>query len=137
MLTTDPKPSPRVLGGSETVLLVEDQAEVRAVILATLARNGYKVLEAANGNEALTVLENHDGAIQLLLTDVVLPGMSGRDLAKRLLIERPDLRVLYTSGYTDETIAHHGVLEPGMTFIQKPFTPTELLVKVRNLLDAP
>jgi two-component system, cell cycle sensor histidine kinase and response regulator CckA len=88
------------------------------------------VLAATNGIES--VLENHDSKVHLLLTDVVMPGMSGRDLAKRLLVERPDLRVLYTSGYTDETIAHHGVLETGMTFIQKPFTPTELLVKFQT-----
>ena len=137
VLTTDPLPSPRDLWGLETVLLIEDQPEVRAVILNTLARQVYKVLEAANGVEALSVVENHFGTVQLLLTDVVMPGMSGRDLAKRLLIGRPDLRVLYTSGYTDDTIAHHGVLEAGMSFIQKPFTPTELLVKVRSLLDAP
>jgi two-component system, cell cycle sensor histidine kinase and response regulator CckA len=137
VLTIDPQPSPRALWGLETVLLVEDQPEVRAVILNTLTRQGYKVLEAANAVEALLALENHVGAVQLLLTDVVLPGLSGRDLAKRLLIGRPDLRVLYISGYTDDTIAHHGVLEAGMSFLQKPFKPTELLVKVRNLLDAP
>ena len=137
VLTTDPAPPLEDVGGSETVLVVEDQREVRAVTLSALTRQGYKVLEAANGAEALSVLENYDGKVHLLLTDVVMPGMSGRDLAERLLVGRPDLRVLYTSGYIDGPIAHHGVLDAGMTFIQKPFTPTELLRKVRTLLDVP
>jgi two-component system cell cycle sensor histidine kinase/response regulator CckA len=135
-LPNGPRPAPQSVGGTETILLVEDQAEVRAVIWNTLARHGYKVMGAANGAEALSILENYDGEVHLLLTDVVMPGMSGRDLAEQLVTRRPELRVLYTSGYTDDTIVHHGVLEAGMAFIQKPFTPNVLLQKIRALLVA-
>jgi len=125
------------VGGTETILLVEDQPEVRAVIRNALARHGYVVLDAAGGPEALAMLEKFDGEVHLLLTDVVMPGMSGRALADWLLVSRPSLRVLYTSGYTDDTIVHHGVLEAGIAFIQKPFTPSVLLKRVRDILDAP
>ncbi|HEX9365174.1 MAG TPA: response regulator, partial [Vicinamibacterales bacterium] len=125
------------VGGTETILLVEDQPEVRAVIRNALARYGYVVLDAAGGPEALAMLEKFDGEVHLLLTDVVMPGMSGRALADWLLVSRPSLRVLYTSGYTDDTIVHHGVLEAGIAFIQKPFTPSVLLKRVRDILDAP
>jgi len=131
-----PPPAPYSLGGTETILIVEDQPEVRAVTRDTLARHGYTVLEAANGARALAILEDYDGDVHLLLTDVVMPGMSGRELAERLVTERPDMRVLYTSGYTDDTIVHHGVLEAGMAFIQKPFTPNALRQKIREVLDA-
>jgi CheY-like chemotaxis protein len=124
------------LSGTETILLVEDQLLVRAVTRDTLTRHGYHVLEAANGAEALSVLKDHDGEILLLLTDLVMPGMSGRDLADQLAIERPDLRVLFTSGYADDTIVHEGVLEAGTAFILKPFTPNALLQTIRDLLDA-
>jgi two-component system cell cycle sensor histidine kinase/response regulator CckA len=129
-------PAPRALG-TETVLLVEDQPEVRAVTGNTLARQGYNVLAAGSGAEALALAENHRGDIHLLLTDVVMPGMSGRDLAQRLEVLRPAIRVIYTSGYTDDTIVHHEILDPGITFIQKPFTPYALLRTIRGVLDAP
>jgi two-component system cell cycle sensor histidine kinase/response regulator CckA len=129
------RPAPKALG-TETILVVEDQAEVRAVTRNTLLRQGYVVLEAASGAQALSLLETHRGAVHLLLTDVVMPGMSGRDLAQQIVALRPGLRVLYTSGYTDDTIVHHGILEPGMAFIQKPFTPSALLHTIRDLLDA-
>jgi two-component system cell cycle sensor histidine kinase/response regulator CckA len=121
-------------GGNETILLVEDQPEVRAVARAVLTRHGYTVLEASQGEEALRIEQNHHESIHLLLTDVVMPAMSGRELARRLLERRPDVRVLYTSGYTD-AIVHHGVIESGVAFIQKPFTPTSLLRRLREVLD--
>jgi CheY-like chemotaxis protein len=123
------------LGGNETILLVEDQSEVRAVARAALTRHGYTVLEASQGEEALQIEQDHHERIHLLLTDVVMPAMSGRELAQRLLQRRPDVRVLYTSGYTDDAIVHRGVIESGVAFIQKPFTPTALLRKVREVLD--
>jgi two-component system cell cycle sensor histidine kinase/response regulator CckA len=124
------------VGGTETILLVEDQPDVRAVTRNTLARHGYNVLEAGGGYEALSLLESHNGEVKLLLTDVVMPEMSGRQLAERAVIGRPQLRVLYTSGYTDDAIVHHGILDAGMAFIQKPFAPNVLLQAVRDLLDA-
>jgi CheY-like chemotaxis protein len=132
-----PRPSSRVLKGTETVLLVEDQAEVRTVTRETLRRHGYTVIEAASGADALGVAREHPGPIQLVLTDVVMPGMSGRQMAAEISVQRPGIRVLYTSGYTDEVIVHHGVLEPGLAFVQKPYTTDGLLQKVREVLDAP
>jgi len=124
-----------LLRGTETVLLVEDQAEVRAVALACLTRHGYRVLEASRGDDALKVAAHYEGPIHLLLTDVVMPAMSGADLAKELLRIRPDVRVLYASGYTESVIVSHGVLEPDVDLIQKPFTPERLLQKIRDVLD--
>jgi PAS domain S-box-containing protein len=132
-----PRSGPPPPGGTETVLLVEDQPAVRLVTATTLARHGYTVLEAAGGAEALALLENHGGHLHLLLTDVIMPGMTGRDLAERLLTARPHLRVLYTSGYTDGTIVQRRILDEGMAFLQKPYTPDVLLQKVRHLLDPP
>lgn len=122
--------------GSETVLLVEDEGEVRALARESLERSGYRVLEASNGNEALEVCEHCPERIDLLLTDVVMPGMSGLELAKRLASLQPDMKVLYTSGYTDDTVIRHGALESGMAYIQKPFGSTTLSGKVREVLDA-
>jgi PAS domain S-box-containing protein len=123
--------------GHETVLLVEDEDGVRALIRQVLHRNGYTVLQASHGGEALLLCERHEGKIDLLLTDVVLTQMSGTELAQRLLQIRPDMRVLYMSGYTDEAIVQHGVLSPGTSFLQKPFTNEFLARKVREVLDAP
>ena len=122
--------------GCETILLVEDQPEVRAVASAALSRHGYTVLEASQGEEALRIAQEDDRHIDLLLTDVVMPNMSGCELARRLTDRRPDMRVLFASGYTDEAIVRHGAIEPGVAFIQKPFTPASLLRKVREVLDA-
>jgi two-component system, cell cycle sensor histidine kinase and response regulator CckA len=124
-------------GGSETILLVEDEEVVRALARSVLEMNGYKVIEAANGEEALQLFEHPKLEIDLLLTDVVLPGMNGRELYERVLAERPKLRVLYSSGYTADAIVHDGVLDPGIAFIQKPYSPASLAREVRAVLDAP
>jgi CheY-like chemotaxis protein len=127
---------PGVLVGKETILLVEDQAEVRAIARATLTRHGYTVIEASRGDEALGIVLHDPAPIDLLLTDVVMPGMNGRALASFVVARRPAVRVIYTSGYTDHAIVDHGVLETGVAFIQKPFSPEGLLRKVREVLDA-
>jgi CheY-like chemotaxis protein/anti-sigma regulatory factor (Ser/Thr protein kinase) len=124
-------------GGSETILLVEDEDSVRAVARESLRRHGYAVLEATNAEAALAVSGDFEGEIELLLTDVVMPGLSGRALADRLASARPGTKVLYMSGYTDAAIVQHGVLEPGLNYLQKPFTPDILAHKVRQVLDQP
>jgi len=121
-------------GGCETVLLVEDEDSVRELVRVTLAARGYRVLEAENGESGLRVAEAHGDGIDILITDVVMPGMGGRELAKELLQIRPKLVVLYLSGYTEDTILHQGVLGPGTAFLQKPFTLQNLARKVREVL---
>lgn len=130
-------PAPTTLEGTETVLLVEDQDEVRAVALEVLRRFGYHVLEARNAGEALLHCERHPLAISLLLTDVVMPQMNGRELAERLQPLRPNMRVLYMSGYTDNAIVQHGILEAGIEYLQKPLVPDVLARRVREVLDGP
>jgi DNA-binding response OmpR family regulator len=121
--------------GEETVLVVEDEEKVRMLIVEILGRQGYRVLEASHGDEALLIHETHDGPIPLILVDVVMPGMSGSELAKRLASLHPETKILYMSGYTDNAIVHHGVLARGVNYVQKPFTMDGLTRKVREVLD--
>ncbi len=125
------------LGGKETVLVVEDQAEVRKYAAAALRVYGYQVVQAASADEALLLCERECERIDLILTDVVMPSMSGRELADRLKQRWPGIKVLFMSGHTDDTIVHHGVLENGAEFIQKPFSPDQLAIRVREMLMAP
>jgi two-component system cell cycle sensor histidine kinase/response regulator CckA len=127
-----PRPSP----GTETVLLAEDEEVVRGLAREILVGNGYKVLEAGNGREALLLSEAHRGGIDLLLTDVQMPKMSGRELGEQIRVLRPGLKVLYMSGYTDDPILRIGIMEAGIPFLQKPFTADELARKVREVLDS-
>jgi PAS domain S-box-containing protein len=122
-------------GGTETILLVEDEPSVRSLASRILRDYGYTVMEAANGDEALQIAKGHSEKIHLLLADVVMPKIGGKDLADHLKSLRQDTKVLFTSGYTDNTIVHHGVLDPGVLFLQKPFSPEALLRKVREVLD--
>ncbi|PYP71977.1 MAG: hybrid sensor histidine kinase/response regulator [Gemmatimonadetes bacterium] len=126
-------PLPR---GTETILVVEDAPAVRAVTRQVLERQGYTVLEAPNGGAALVLATKHHGPIHLLLTDVVMPGVNGRQLAEQLARPRPDMMVLFTSGYTDDSVVRHGVLESGIAYLQKPFTPDGVARKVREVLDS-
>jgi signal transduction histidine kinase len=121
--------------GRETVLVAEDEEQMRGLLRRCLVSRGYQVLEASHGREALEVAARHDGPIDLLLTDVVMPQMSGKELAQRLRSLRPDMRVLFISGYSDEAIERHGVLAPGAVFLQKPMKPDVLARTVRQVLD--
>jgi CheY-like chemotaxis protein len=131
-----PEAGPQPARGTETILLVEDEESVRALSDRALNTLGYSVLAAPNGWEALGVAERHRGTIHMVLTDVVMPGLSGRELVRQLAAFRPGIAVLYISGYSEEAIAQHGVLDPGTAFLQKPFTPDRLASKVREVLDA-
>jgi CheY-like chemotaxis protein len=128
---------PAARGGAETVLVVEDDPAVRAAAVRSLKRRGYSVLEAASAAAALSLSALHEESIDVLLTDLVMPGMGGRELAAELVSERPELRVVFMSGYAEHAVFQHGVLEPGLVFVQKPFVPDELARKVRQALDAP
>ena len=130
--TTSP---PTPARGSETLLVVEDQEEVRKLTKRVLEAQGYTVLAAGNGFEALEMVERHPTQIHLMITDVVMPGMNGRELAQRACARRSDLKVLYVSGYTGEAVLQHRLLEPGVAFLQKPFTPDVLARKTREVLD--
>jgi PAS domain S-box-containing protein len=121
--------------GSETVLVVEDEPAVRRVLRVTLEAQGYQVLEADGGASALRLVSEYPRSIHLLVTDVVMPGMGGREVAERLLQKHPEMRVLYSSGYTDDAVVRNGVIEATDAFLQKPFTPTTLVEKVRAVLD--
>jgi two-component system, cell cycle sensor histidine kinase and response regulator CckA len=126
-----------VIKGKETILVVEDELAVRNLVCQILIAKGYKVIEASNGVDALLLLEQHSEPIHLIITDVIMPFMSGKEFADKALDKHKDLKVLFMSGYTDEAILPHGVLDPGVAFIQKPFTTVSLAIKVRELLDTP
>ncbi len=128
-------PLPR---GTETILLVEDEPSVRHLACSILEAQGYNVLRANNGQEGLQVARDcKDAPIRLAITDVIMPQMGGRVMAEWLKATYPDIKILFTSGYTDDAIAHHGVLESGIAFLPKPYTPVMLACKVRELLDEP
>jgi CheY-like chemotaxis protein len=129
------KASTGELTGAETILLVEDETRVRKLIVDVLKSRGYTVLEATRGEDALRLVSAHRGPIDLALVDVVMPEMSGPDLMRQIEPQRPKMRVLYISGYTDEAIVHHGISQSGAAFLQKPFVPDALARKVREVLD--
>jgi two-component system cell cycle sensor histidine kinase/response regulator CckA len=128
------EPTEAEVNGHETILVVEDEPLVRAITVETLETLGYRVLQASNGEEALTVARAFEEPIDVLVTDVVMPAMGGVALTHHLHRERPNLKVLYVSGYTDDAIVHHGVVEPGVQFLQKPFPLATLARRIRELL---
>jgi DNA-binding NtrC family response regulator len=125
-----------VLRGTETILLVEDDPQLRQLSSSVLAHCGYKMLVAGSPGEGLAICKENHRDIRLLITDVVMPGMNGRQLAEQILRNAPDIRVLYISGYTSNAIVHYGVLDPGLWFLPKPFTLSALVTKVREVLDS-
>jgi two-component system cell cycle sensor histidine kinase/response regulator CckA len=129
--------APQVSGGTETVLLVEDEAVVRELAVETLRERGYTVMEAGNGEEGLRIARQHHGKIDLVLTDVVMPVMGGKEMADALRGTHPDTKILFTSGYTEDAIGHHGVLRAGIQFLQKPYLTVTLARRVREVLDEP
>ena len=120
--------------GQETILLVEDEAAIRLLAREILEANGYVVLEAGDGATALDRYARHEGPIHLVLTDVVMPAISGPDLARRVKAVRPDVKILYISGYTAEKLDHHGVFGGEVALLEKPFTPATLMAKIREVL---
>jgi CheY-like chemotaxis protein len=140
-VAAEPPQAPRLHAeperGDETILLVEDETVVRQLVAEILENAGYTVLPAGDGPSALELLRRRSDPINLLLTDVVMPGMSGPEVAAAVTSMRPGTEVLYMSGYTDSAIGHHGVLEPGIAFLQKPFSADDLTRKVRSLLSEP
>lgn len=123
------------LKGSETILVAEDEEGVRNLAREVLEKYGYTVLEASNGEEALALAERHEGPLDLLLSDVVMPRMGGPELAQALVERRPNVKVLYMSGYTEHPMVRRGVVESGVAFLQKPFTPTVLVSRIREVLE--
>jgi CheY-like chemotaxis protein len=121
--------------GSETILLVEDEENVRRIAVRTLRQNGYTILEAADGPTALQMVRNVNGAVDMLITDVVMPHMGGREVAEAVRALAPGIKVMFSSGYTDDAVVRHGVLEADVAFLQKPFTGKTLLARVREVLD--
>ena len=121
--------------GNETLLIVEDEPAVRQFLRAALGRYGYKVLESIDGADAIHVAASYSGPIHLLITDVVMPGMGGREVAQQVMLYHGETRVLYVSGYTDDAVVRHGVIDAVDSFLQKPFSPLALARKVRTILD--
>jgi CheY-like chemotaxis protein len=121
--------------GTETILLVEDEDSLRAIAREILEEHGYQILDAGSASAAIEIARHHPAPIHLLVTDVVMPGMNGRVLAESLVVVRPDLKVLFMSGYTNDVIANHGVLDSGTLFLEKPFSVAALLTRVRQALD--
>jgi CheY-like chemotaxis protein len=136
-VATSPPAVPAQGQAGATILLVEDEAPVRRLGRRVLESSGYVVLEAASGEEGLRIAIDHDGALDLVLTDVVMPGLSGAEMVRRLQRYRSDFATMYCSGYTDEAVARHGVLTPDQNFLQKPFTPEHLLAAVRRVMSSP
>jgi two-component system, cell cycle sensor histidine kinase and response regulator CckA len=132
-----PAPAPSGARAEETVLLVEDEGAVRSLVAAVLRRRGYRVLECADGDEAIDTVHRYDGPIQLLITDIAMPGMNGRELARFLVHERQGLRVLFISGYSDQRVEPRESPDAPEAFLQKPFAPAALTRLVRQVLDAP
>jgi DNA-binding response OmpR family regulator len=122
--------------GTETILVVEDEANLRYLARQFLEKQGYRVIEAADGAVAMQIAVAHEGVIHLLLTDVIMPGMNGRELAQRISEIRPNVKVLYMSGYTENVVGHNGMLDAGVRLLQKPFNLRDLKSKVREVLDA-
>jgi len=130
------RPLAKLARGSETILVVEDDEMVRNLVRDTLCRHGYQVLDAAESVEAKRKSDAHKGVIQLLITDVIMPRVNGRELAIQLTKRRPDMKVLYMSGYTDNMVLNSGIAHGEVAFLQKPFTPMGLAQKVREVLEA-
>lgn len=131
-------PEPVVVArGTETILLVEDQPQLRQLTSHILRGYGYRVLAAANGEEALHICEQKENLVDLVLTDIVMPGVTGIELVKRLRTFGPHMKILYMSGYTDDVVLRQGALEPGAAYLEKPFTPEGLATKIRQILGMP
>ena len=130
------KAPPQSLEGNETILVVEDEEVIRHLAQRVLTEKGYRVLEACHGEEALALGEGHPGSIDLVLTDIVMPQMGGREFADSFSHKHPKAKILYMSGYTDHMAEERGLLQEGMNFLQKPFTPRDLTIRVRELLNA-
>ena len=126
---------PPEISGTETLLIVENEPAIRNLLQVALRRNGYTVLAAESGREALELVRNHADAIHLLITDVVMPDMDGPELVRQLSTIRPDTRTLFMSGYMDDTLGERGILSSNANFIQKPFSPRTIAQKVRDILD--
>jgi CheY-like chemotaxis protein len=133
--TSGPTIQKRGKGGAETIMLVEDEKVVQELAVTLLEEYGYTVLAASDGEEALTIIESRSQRPDLLITDVVMPGMGGKELAERVQSRWPEMRIIFISGYADEAIIRQGVLETDAQFLQKPFAPEALAKKVRNILD--
>ena len=132
----EPEPATQLIGGKETILLVEDEDMIREMATQTLTRQGYKVLSAMHGQEALDMYAEGSAPIDLIITDVIMPHMSGKQMVERLAETRGKMPVLYISGYTESAIVHHGILDNDVILLQKPFTPATLTQHVRAILDA-